>query len=367
MQFSLRYLGLMKKNNPLKDLGKQDISFFDRKKYSFLFLLRHFFKKSDALKAIDYNFRKELADKLRKKKTKGDVFEIPRVSSNITPEEFRKKYAKPGIPVIFEKGCADWACTGKWTFDFLEKEYSETDFNLAYHRGFTPDDEVPTSGEYHDQVLERVKVKDLVQSIKTDGKKYMRFCPIMEDKPELINDLNLSWLRKMRICLLGCSYQSFIGARNRMTPIHDGMTAFFFILPCGQKKWTLFSTSYKPLLSPEVTKYGHNFTDVKINNPDLQKYPGMDLIDRYEGTLNEGDILYCPAWMWHEVENYTDTWGVSYRFPYMTQALTQSFAFTFKRIFLTDPPFWKVFYYSFFNANVAVRDKYLLTPKVYND
>lgn len=353
-------------NNPLKNLAKQDIGFYDRNTYSLIFLLRHFFKNSVFLKKIDYRFRKYLADKLRKKKSKGQVFEIPRVR-DISPEDFRKKFAYPGIPVIFENGCKDWVCTGKWTFDFLEKEYGETDFNLSYQRGFTPEDEVPETSGMGDKIFERVKVKELVQSIKTDGKKYMRFCPIMEDRPELIEDLNLNWLRKMRICLLGCSYQSFIGAKNRKTPIHDGMTSFFFILPCGQKKWTLFPTAYKPLLSPEVTTFGHNFTDVNINNPDLIKYPGMDLIDRYESVLNEGDILYCPAWMWHEVENFTDTWGVSYRFPYISQAWKESLALTFKRFLLTEPPFWKVFYYSFFKTNVSTRDKYLLTPKVYKD
>ena len=353
------------KNNPYKDLAKQDIGLFDRKKHSAIFLLRHFFKKSEALKRMDFECRKSIAAKLQKKKTKGEVFEIPRVG-NISREEFRKKYAHPGIPVIFEKGCADWECTSKWNFEFLENVYSDTDFNLSYQKGFTPEDEVP-QGDYHDKIQERIKVKDLVESIKTDGKKYMRFCPIMEDRPELINDLNVSWLKKMRVCLLGCSYQSFIGAKNRMTPIHDGMTAFFFILPCGSKKWTLFSTAYKPIISPEITSFGHNYSDVKINNPDLEKYPGMNLIDRYEGTLNEGDILYVPAWMWHEVENYSDTWGVSYRFPHLSQSITQSFAFFFKRIFLTDPAFWKVFYYSFFDANSSGRDKYLIHPKIFND
>lgn len=353
------------KNDPYKDLAKQDISFFDRKKHSALFLLRHFFKKSEFLKELDLNCRRNIALKLASKKQKGEVFEIPRVR-NIGPEEFRKKFVYPGIPVIFEKGCADWKCTGKWNFQYLESTYSETDFNLSYQRGFVPEDEVP-EGDYHDKVHERIKVKDLVESIKSDGKKYMRFCPIMEDKPELIQDMNISWLKKMRVSLLGCSYQSFIGAKNRMTPIHDGMTAFFFILPCGQKKWTLYPTAYKPIISPEVSSYGHNYSNVKIKDPDLEKYPGMNLIDRYEGILNEGDILYVPAWMWHEVENFSDTWGVSYRFPHISQSITQSFAFFIKRLLLTDPPFWKVFYLSFFESSSTGRDKHLIHPKIFND
>jgi hypothetical protein len=356
----------MKMTNPLKDLAKQDLNFLDRNIHSAIFFIRHFFKKSEMLKSWDYKWRTHLANKLRKKKSKGQVFDIPRVK-DITPAEFRKKFAKPGIPVIFDGGCKDWACTGKWNFDYLEKYYSETDFNMTYQRGFTPDDEKPSENYDEKEAYEKIKIKDLVQSIKTDGKKYMRFCPIMEDQPELIQDMNLSWLRKMRICLLGCSYQSFIGARKRHTPIHGGMTAFFFILPCGQKKWTLYPTAYKAIINPEVTAFGHNYSDVNLSNPDLEKYPGMDLLDKYEGIMNEGDILYVPSWLWHEVENQTDTWGVSYRFPYMMQAWTQSFTLTFKRFFLTDPPFWKIMYYSFIKTNISKRDKYLLTPKVFRD
>lgn len=355
----------MAKNNPMQDLAIQDISYINRKRYSLIFFLRHFFKSSKILKKMDFDCRKDIAAKLELKKTSGNVFEVQRVK-NISPREFHSRFAKPGIPVIFEKASADWPCAGKWTLEFLEKEYGDTEFNLVYHKGFTPADEAPLS-DYHDVIQEKLSLKNLVQDIRTKGSKYLRFCPIIELKHELLKDLNLSWLKHMRTTALGCSYQSFIGAKGRTTPLHDDMTAFFSLLPFGKKKWTLFSTAYKPIISPEITSHGHNFSNVKIDDPDLNLYPGMNLIDRYECVLNEGDILYVPAWMWHEVENLEDSWGVGYRFPDVRQAIDQSLTFFLKRIFLTEPPFWKVFYYSFFNANINSRDKYFLTPKVYKD
>jgi hypothetical protein len=119
------------------------------------------------------------------------------------------------------------------------------------------------------------------------------------------------------------------------------------------------------LLAPAVTRFGYNYSDVDINNPDLEKYPGVDNLDRYECTLKEGDILYVPAWMWHEVENLTHTWGVSYRFAHLSQTWRQSFTFTFKRYFLTSPSIFSIIYYSFFRSDVAKRKKNLLTPKIF--
>lgn len=186
----------------------------------------------------------------------------------------------------------------------------------------------------------------------------------METHPELCEDLDQTWLEKMRRCFLGISYQTFIGPAKRKTPLHSEVTAFFYIMADGEKKWTLFSTTAFAILNPDRSGRGYNYTKIDIDKPDLNEYPGFEYLQRYTCHLKKGDILFVPAWMWHQVENVTPSWGCSYRFTSL-RGFLQFPAFVFIKLFLIKPSFLEILYYSYFRGDVATRDKNLLTPKIY--
>ena len=156
----------------------------------------------------------------------------------------------------------------------------------------------------------------------------------METFSELQMDMNLNWLKQMRQCFWGYSYQTFIGGKNKFTPWHCGATAFFFIMVDGTKDWNLYPPNLYPLMDPPNNGYGYFFSNIDTDGSNKYVKP-------YRCTLEKGDILFIPAWMWHKVENKTDSWGISYRFVNIWGIITQP-VFSTIRLFFTNPSFFSV-------------------------
>lgn len=330
---------------------------------SLIFIFRHVMKGSRFWETRRQNNIARIHKSLKEKAYCGQELPVER-RLNLSEEEFVSQYLNKGLPVIFEQQALDWPCTKKWSLNYLKEKFPDEEFSLIDSKGLVEDEFDKTQDNQVPVLIDRMKASDFVDAVKRGEKKYLRFCPIMETHPELSKDLDQSWLKKMRRCFLGISYQSFIGPSGRRTPLHSETTAFFYVMADGEKKWTLFSPAAYPLINPEPEGRGYNYSKYKIQAPDESKYPGLNLLSRFTCTLKKGDILFVPAWMWHEVENATDGWGVSYRFTSLRGFLRFP-TFVFIRLFLTKPSFWEILYYSFFKSDIAKRDKNLLTPKIY--
>lgn len=350
-------------------LRKQNIFFPYRVLATSIFILQHKVK-SDWLEAmrianvqrISRGLKKNL---LKNKYESGPVLDVDR-RTGLTDTEFVSEYLNQGRPVIFEGEAASWACTQKWNLDYFGNAFAGEQFSLIDSTGLVEENFDKSNKNQTPVLIDKMTAKEFVASIRKGEKNYLRFCPIMETHPELANDLDKSWLKRFRRCFLGISYQSFIGPAGRTTPLHSETTAFFYIMADGEKKWTLYSPDAFPLINPSPEGRGYNYSKVRTAEPDLQRYPGFDLLTKYVCHLKKGDILFVPAWMWHEVENTTEGWGLSYRFTSLRGFLRHP-TFVFVRLFLTKPSFWEIFYYSFFRKDIAQRDKNLLTPRIFMD
>lgn len=351
-----------------KDLGKNDISILFRFSSGLIFIAQHFLKSNKVVEKLRKTNLNRIVKKLQKKRLReglicGRVLEVDR-RKNLSEQEFVSQYVNKQIPIVFDGAALDWTCTKKWNLDFLLKEYSAEKFPIVTRVGLMEESEA------HDNLgtkefSEQISISDFVKNLRGTGDKYMRFSPIMESKSELIEDLDQSWLKRMRQCFFGVSYQTFIGAKGKTTPLHGGeSTSFFSIVAEGEKTWDLISAAYYPFLNPNADGYGYNFSKVNLENPDLDLYPGFNLIHRYRCTLKKGDILYIPAWMWHQVKNDAESWTVSYRFTNIRGILHQ-FVFVFVRIFFTEPSVLKTIYYSIFRVDLPNREDKLLTPRLF--
>ena len=110
------------------------------------------------------------------------------------------------------------------------------------------------------------------------------------------------------------SKQLFVGVKKGSgTGIHAAYTNNFFIMIDGGKKWTFFNPNQLALLYPHFSKKGIYMTsETRLINMDQdyvnisQQFPLMTYAERYEITLQEGDILYNPKSWYHAVYNTTD-------------------------------------------------------------
>lgn len=347
-----------------------EVPFLNRHWSSIIYVLQSFFPESSLLEnmrqkntlMITRTLKKRLA---KKGLTQGGTIEVDR-RENLSKEDFAKYYLNRHLPVIFSNQAKDWPCTSKWNLEFLKDKMANVPISMYESAGLIEKEYDQTHGVQEPIIIEETTGKNLAESLQAGSNKYLRFSSIMETETYLIDDLDHTWLRKMRHCFMGVGYQTFIGAAKRVTPIHAGSTAFFYVMADGEKKWTLFSASSSALLNPTPSGRVYNFTDVDINNPDLKKYPGFDLLTRYNCHLKKGDILFVPTWTWHEVENLTPSWGLSYRITSIRGFLRYP-QYVMVRIFLAKPSFFKMLWASVMSRKTTKDETSLITPSMIKD
>lgn len=282
---------------------------------------------------------------------------------NLSQEEFFKNYYKKNLPVIFDKEALYWPCM-KWSLNYFQNHFPQKEIEIIESSGLVEKEFDRTNGVKEPVVVEKTTAENFINDIKNGEKKYIRFSPLMEDEETLINDLDQNWLKKMRRASFGIGYQTFIGAANRTTPIHGGSTSFFYIMADGEKKWTLFSAYSSMMLNPTRAGRVYNFTDINVKNPDLTKYPGIKYITKLECHLEKGDILFVPAWFWHEVDNLTDSWGLSYRMTSIRNFMAYP-SFVFARVFFSKPSFFKIFFNAVIMKRTNKKESSIITPKIF--
>lgn len=320
-------------------------------KLKLIFIAQHF-STSEMLERKRLKYVKEIKETLPKK---GRILNVDRVK-DITPQEFHQKYLSKSLPVIFENETQTWDFFYKWNLHFLKDTYPDLEVNIIETPGLVENgivNEKPSST----QVLSKIKMKDFIENLYQGSKQYLKFCPLIENDHSLTQSLNTAWLHCMRKSYLGVSYQNFIGPAGRRTPLHSETLPFFYIMVEGEKKWTLYHPSFFSMLHPSTEGRGYIPSMSSITNGEF------DQVDRWECTIKKGDILFVPAWMWHEVENVTHSWGLSYQFTDLGNILKFPI-YAFTRVFLSKPNFLKILFLSFFRKDKR-EDKNLLTPKVF--
>ena len=101
----------------------------------------------------------------------------------ITDRELFEKYIKIGKPVIIEGGAKSWGCIGKWTPEWLVKNYGD--------EGITYMDSTPTDMKEGNFSVRKGVFSDIIEAIEAeDQSKYIRFSPLLEDHKNLLNDFD---------------------------------------------------------------------------------------------------------------------------------------------------------------------------------
>lgn len=327
---------------------KNDFPTQIKRKYYFNWMLRSLFptpRLSTYFQKKESQIEEELKVCLDQMGHKGEIREVDRVE-NLSKEDFFNNYFKKNIPVIFSNQAKDWVCREKWTFDFFENNCGDLHALLVDAEGLTG---YNTKGEY-----DVLHLRELIQSIKNGGQKYLRFSPLISRNKFLIKDINLKWLRKMRSKLcLGEGFQLFIGPAKKETPLHNAITCNLFVMLQGDKHWRLYPAHMAPLLKPVSKRTVFHSSPFNFKSPDYNTYPLTKYLCGYDAFLKQGDVLYVPPYMWHHVTNTTPSIAFGYRYNHYLSALRSSKTLSLSRILANDPPLWRSFFYDFTDFNLV--------------
>ncbi len=273
-----------------------------------------------------------------------DIFSIDK-RNELSPDEFHQNYFNESLPVVFAGAASDWDCTKKWNLDYFKFGFGDQDVLLVNATGLT--------SRENNTNYEFLTVKELIEDIKSGGNKYLRFSPILENNPILVEDLNMNWLEKMRgQQTFAHTYYMFMGGAGKKTLLHTDQPCNIYVQIFGEKKWTLFFPEDTALIYPEIANTAYIKSPIDVDHPNLDKYPLYKYATPIEVILKPGDVLYVPPHTWHFVENLSDSIAIGYRFSSLSAALKSSFTLSILRILSTNPPIWKSIKYGKIDTNL---------------
>lgn len=230
-------------------------------------------------------------------------------------------------PYLFKGAAKKWTCIDKWDEEFFIKELGDYTLKISYDLGFDDQNEVKLN----------TKLGTYIQKLKKNKSEYLRFCRIIDEKPELKADLDLVFLNRFRQSKDLEEYYFFMGDENTHTGLHCEITESVAIQIVGKKKWILIAPEERIFIYPIAKRYNHFLTNLNPENVDKNQYPLFKYAKRYEVDLEPGDVLWFPAYYWHYVRNLSPSIGVAYKSLHLKNAVLKSKILTVLFFLRTHP------------------------------
>jgi hypothetical protein len=317
---------------------RRNIKTSQRIEYGIIQMIEQFLgieKASKLLEKRRQRFYKKLHATL-KASGEGKITPIER-RKDLSLKEFKEHYVRKGIPVVLEGAAKDWDCVKKWS--------------LEYFKDLHGDDEIVfVDSQKEGYPYETIKLREIIDNIRTGGKKYYRFYPLLARHPEHIKDFDYKWLldRKVKPALFDL-FQVFMGGKDTITNIHNSNPPNLFVQVYGQKDWILYSHYYTMVIDPLPVRNAYRNAPYKKNNapfdpfnPDYETpYTLYKYIDGLSVSLQPGDVFWNPSFYWHAVKNVTDSIGVGYRWVAPFYAFKISPLYMFLDLFSRNPTLLK--------------------------
>lgn len=318
---------------PLATLGLlmgREFDPLDRREYAWFQVAEHLLGRK-RVERLAGGRRRRLLDRMRshlERLGKGTLRPVDRVGE-LSLEEFRRRYQRPGIPVVFEGAARDWPCCREWSLAALAERYG---------------DDVVFRGRRFESL------REALASIEGGGREYLQFYALLQRHPERLADLDLSWLKAHRDperLTFDQGFQTFIGnATAAPTPLHNANDANLFTQVRGRKHWIFYPSAFTPAVDPRPTRSEYRSTHLERRffdpfAPDYERYPMFACLDGYETVLEPGDVLWNPPYVWHAVRNLdSPTIGVGYRWVTPASCFRLAPVLAALDCLATNPPVW---------------------------
>lgn len=281
------------------------------------------------------------------------IGEIPRIDA-ADGARIREHVAR-SKPAVISGAAADWPIRRNWTREALldrlggaEVRYrlSPTDTHPAIDadgRLLRLEDQQGTLGDYLLRMAGTPNVfldANLVCLASRRGKANPDLAPLLTDvvRPDFLDEAGIDTIG---IWLSGR------GVRTRLHYDRNGRHNFNAQL-AGRKEVVLVPPGEFPKLYPfPISEPIYNFTRVGNYDPDPDAFPLFAEATGYRGILDQGDLLFIPAFWYHALTHVGDFnfnlnfWCDAHDVPMSSVALRNEMAILCRASGLTDGPGWE--------------------------
>ncbi|MEP7317357.1 MAG: cupin-like domain-containing protein [Panacibacter sp.] len=234
------------------------------------------------------------------------------VVSSISPEDFKKNYFIPQVPLIIKDLAKQWPAYTKWNWQYFKEIVGNQKvgiYNNVKSDAYTPinkADEYTTFGEYIDMI--------------SRGPAAWRIFlfNIFNHAPELTQDF--TWPDNLAKGFVKRVPMLFTGGQGSITHLHFDidLSHIFHTQFMGRKRVLLFpyKEQYKLYRKPfEVLSVADftNYYDSVKSKLDMEQFPAVKFARGYDLTLDHGDTLFMPGGYWHHMEYLDSGFAMSLR------------------------------------------------------
>ena len=237
-------------------------------------------------------------------------FEIERLS-NLSYEEFARKYLYPMKPVIVTDVLKTWPAMTRWTPEFFKREFGSVRFCIGDteygQTSFKSEGGVEyTMAEFIELVLESSDEKPAPYF--RNKILYDLFPTLKQDIQPLPEYLQPNWLserylvkRVAKVLNRGAAMELFIGGKGAAFPVlhYDGAATHAVLMQVyGRKQYIVYPPEQEPFLYPSPRKINHSAIN-SIEKPDLDRFPLFANAVPTTFFLDPGEFLFVPSHWWH--------------------------------------------------------------------
>jgi len=222
---------------------------------------------------------------------------------DIDPAQFRRDYLDTDTPVVLAGAGRNWPAAG-WTHQALAARCSASTVRLLRA---APGEAKGRPGEGRD-----VTYSEIADSMDAGGDLYARFSGIMHQHPELVDDVDVEWFRECRGDHRSFeNWGFFMGGAGTATGLHSSIAPNLFYQITGRKRWYIYPARAAAFFAPAVKCSPYFYSEVNVDDADA--WPIAASVPGWIADLEPGDVLFVPAFAWHQVHNFTPTMAVGYR------------------------------------------------------
>jgi hypothetical protein len=210
---------------------------------------------------------------------------IPVERRELDPVTFVRSYFERSRPVILAGLARRWPAIERWSHEWLAREYGGESVCIT---------------DYGDPDF--VPLRDAIGRIARGESRFARFGTLLQNRPELVADLDLAALARLRPRLSReTSLQFFVAGAGSVSPLHADATCNFHVQIHGEKVWRIIEPRFNPAMRPLALGAPHfksPLAPFDVGAPEAGDAPRFDVL---EAVLEPGDVLFNPSFFWHEV------------------------------------------------------------------
>lgn len=224
---------------------------------------------------------------------------IPRV----TPEQFAESYFSRKIPAIVTDATSEWGMSGRWSPEYLTSLIGSRPVTVSISAegkfSYDPSGKA-TSDSFSEESMIFAEAARQIAGEDCGRRLYVMQQSIPLQFPELMREIRVPhWISNVRETSINLWF-----GRNSVTPLHYDATNNFFAQQYGEKHFTIFAPDDTAHLYPHpIDSRMPHLSSVDVDSPDLRAHPRYSQAAPIRFTVKAGELLFLPAFWWHQVRS----------------------------------------------------------------